>query len=69
MDGIGRLAVCNMSMGELHNKYDESCDDFDMKENYNMKEGEFQMGSLVSSQIDNFYQCQEKIRKADEMKT
>lgn len=55
MDGIGRLALCNVNMGKLHRKYDKSCDDFDMKENYIMKEGEFQMGSLVSSQIDNYY--------------
>ena len=68
MDGIGRLALCNVNMGKLHSKYDESCDDFDMKENYIMKEGEFQMGSLVSSQIDNFYQCQENVREANEQK-
>ena len=40
-----------------------------MTENYTIKEGEFQMGSLVSKEINNFKKCQDKIKKANELKT
>jgi len=70
MDGIGRLACCTLRMGKLQKYHDNSgnFDEFNMKTSYTFKEGEFQMGSLVSLEIDNYIQCMNKIRKADELK-
>ena len=39
-----------------------------MKNNYEHKEGEFQMGSIESVEIDNYNICFEKIERAEQLK-
>lgn len=36
--------------------------------NYTVQEGEFQLGTLVSNQFDNYYACQQKIERATQLK-
>lgn len=50
-DGLGQMAICYVSMDKLA-KYERNfikIKELDLEEDYEIKEGEFQMGSLVSS--------------------
>ena len=51
-DGLGQMAICNLSMDKLEkyeNNFFHKIEELDLEEDYEIKEGEFQMGSLVSS--------------------
>lgn len=52
IDGFGKMYI---HIGDDHTA------EFTDKSQWMIQEGEFQLGTLVSSQIDNYYMCQEKI--------
>ena len=62
-DGKGKLCILALRMGKIGDYISAETDisEFFVKKNFEIKEGEFQLGSFESTEIDNYNFCFEKI--------
>lgn len=68
-DGPGKLAICVIGTFKIQKMIKEDkFTDFDMASSFVNKEGEFHLGSLISSDIGAYADCQDKIMRAEYLK-